>query len=206
MAGLTANAAWSSRLGRGVAAGQHRGELWQKSSPAVAALAHHLLDASAYDTRIAAEVKQFDPTQRFPTPRKSAALDRYSQFGIYAAPGKPCSIPARPRTHQSRRAGVFLGSGIGGWPPRKPVQKPHCRGAGRLSPFTIPMAHPDMASGLFSCTTNARPELRHLSACATGNHAIGEAWRTIKWATRNHVRRQHRSQPSCRWASAASAR
>jgi 3-oxoacyl-[acyl-carrier-protein] synthase II len=55
------------------------------------------------------------------------------------------------------------------------------RGPGRMSPFTIPMLISNMASGLFSMYNNLRgPNFATCSACATANHAIGEAWRTIK--------------------------
>ncbi|HYG34425.1 MAG TPA: beta-ketoacyl-ACP synthase II, partial [Clostridia bacterium] len=78
--------------------------------------------------------------------------------------------------------GVFLGSGIGGL---ETVTDQHKilleRGPGRLSPFMIPMLISNMASGLFSMYHGLRgPNFATCSACATANHALGEAWRTIK--------------------------
>jgi 3-oxoacyl-[acyl-carrier-protein] synthase II len=78
--------------------------------------------------------------------------------------------------------GVFIGSGIGGL---ETVTEQHTilleRGPGRLSPFMIPMLISNMASGVFSMYHNFRgPNFATCSACATANHALGEAWRTIK--------------------------
>jgi 3-oxoacyl-[acyl-carrier-protein] synthase II len=78
--------------------------------------------------------------------------------------------------------GVFIGSGIGGL---ETVTIQHKilleRGPGRLSPFMIPMLISNMASGLVSMYHNLRgPNFATCSACATANHALGEAWRTIK--------------------------
>src|SRR6202012_490739 len=78
--------------------------------------------------------------------------------------------------------GVIIGSGIGGL---KTTAEQHNvlveRGPGRLSPFMIPMLISNMASGLFSMFYNLRgPNFATVSACATANHAIGEAWRAIK--------------------------
>jgi len=78
--------------------------------------------------------------------------------------------------------GVFIGSGIGGL---ETVTIQHTilleRGPSRLSPFMIPMLISNMASGVFSMYHNLRgPNFATCSACATANHALGEAWRTIK--------------------------
>jgi len=78
--------------------------------------------------------------------------------------------------------GVIIGSGIGGLTTTTEQHKILLeRGPGRLSPFMIPMLISNMASGLFSMYQNLRgPNFSTCSACATANHAIGEAWRTIK--------------------------
>jgi 3-oxoacyl-[acyl-carrier-protein] synthase II len=77
---------------------------------------------------------------------------------------------------------VFIGSEIGGL---RTIEEQHTillnRGPSRLSPFLIPMLILNMASGLFSMFYRLRgPNLATCTACATSNHAIGEAWRTIK--------------------------
>ncbi len=80
--------------------------------------------------------------------------------------------------------GVIIGSGIGGLETTTLQHKILLeRGPGRLSPFMIPMLISNMAAGLFSMYQNLRgPNFATCSACATANHAIGEAWRTIKMA------------------------
>jgi 3-oxoacyl-[acyl-carrier-protein] synthase II len=139
-------------------------------------------DASAFDTKIAGEVKNFDPTPAFPSPKEVRRTDRYSQFGIYAAwsalKDSGLSLDAENRDE----IGVILGSGIGGLATTTDqLNILLSRGPSRVSPFTIPMLIGNMASGLVSMYFNLRgPNFATCSACATANHAIGEAWRTIK--------------------------
>ena len=139
-------------------------------------------DASQFDTQIAAEVKNFDPAPAFPSPKEVRRTDRYSQFGIYA--GWQALRDAGIDLERVNRdeIGVFLGSGIGGLQTTAEQHKVLLeRGPGRLSPFMIPMLILNIASGLFSMYYKLRgPNFATCSACATSNHAIGEAWRTIK--------------------------
>jgi 3-oxoacyl-[acyl-carrier-protein] synthase II len=139
-------------------------------------------DASAYDTRIAAEVKNFDPAPAFPSPKEVRRTDRYSQFGIYAAWQALKDSGLDLEKADRDQIGVFIGSGIGGLRTTTEQHKILLeRGPGRLSPFMIPMLISNMASGLVSMYFNLRgPNYATCSACATANHAIGEAWRTIK--------------------------
>jgi 3-oxoacyl-[acyl-carrier-protein] synthase II len=139
-------------------------------------------DASAYDTQIAAQVKDFDPVPAFPSPKEVRRTDRYSQFGVYAS-WKALQDSGLDLTKTSPdEVGVFLGSGIGGLQTTSEQLKILLeRGPGRLSPFMIPMLISNMASGLVSMYLNLRgPNFATCSACATANHALGEAWRTIK--------------------------
>jgi 3-oxoacyl-[acyl-carrier-protein] synthase II len=139
-------------------------------------------DAASFDTQIAGEVKNFDPAPAFPSPKEIRRTDRYSQFGIYA--GWQALKDSGLELGQENRdeIGVIIGSGIGGL---HTTAEQHDilikRGPGRLSPFMIPMLISNMASGLFSMYNNLRgPNFATCSACATANHAIGEAWRAIK--------------------------
>jgi 3-oxoacyl-[acyl-carrier-protein] synthase II len=139
-------------------------------------------DPSSFDTQIAAEVKNFDPTPAFPSPKEVRRTDRYSQFGVFAAWQALRDSGLDLDKIDRDEAGVFIGSGIGGL---ETVTIQHKvlldRGPGRLSPFMIPMLISNMASGVFSMYQNLRgPNFATCSACATSNHAIGEAWRTIK--------------------------
>jgi len=139
-------------------------------------------DAAAFDTQIAAEIKDLDVSPAFPSPKDVRRTDRYSQFGVYAAWQAIKDSGIDLGKVNLDECGVFLGSGIGGL---KTVTEQHAillqRGPGRLSPFMIPMLISNMASGLVSMFFNLRgPNFATCSACATANHAIGEAWRTIK--------------------------
>jgi 3-oxoacyl-[acyl-carrier-protein] synthase II len=139
-------------------------------------------DASAYATQIAGEVKSFDLSPAFPSPKEIRRADRYSQFGIYAAWSALKDSGLELDKENVDEIGVFLGSGIGGLATTTEQHKTLLeRGPGRMSPFTIPMLISNMASGLVSMYFNLRgPNFATCSACATANHAIGEAWRTIK--------------------------
>jgi 3-oxoacyl-[acyl-carrier-protein] synthase II len=139
-------------------------------------------DASAFATQIAGEVKNFDPTPAFPSPKEIRRTDRYSQFGVYAAWSALKDSGLELEKENLDEIGVFLGSGIGGLATTSEQHKVLLdRGPGRMSPFTIPMLIGNMASGLVSMYFNLRgPNFSTCSACATANHAIGEAWRTIK--------------------------
>ncbi len=139
-------------------------------------------DAAAFDTQIAGEVKNFDPAPAFPSPKEIRRTDRYSQFGVYAAWSALKDSGLELEKENLDEIGVFLGSGIGGLHTTTEQHKILLqRGPGRMSPFTIPMLISNMASGLISMYFNLRgPNFATCSACATANHAIGEAWRTIK--------------------------
>src|SRR5882672_8828612 len=139
-------------------------------------------DSSPFDTHIAGEVKNFDPTAAFPSPKEIRRTDRFSQFGVYA--GHQALLDSGLDLEKENRdeIGVIIGSGIGGLKTTADQLNVLLdRGPGRVSPFTIPMLISNMASGLFSMYNNLRgPNFATCSACSTANHAIGEAWRAIK--------------------------
>jgi 3-oxoacyl-[acyl-carrier-protein] synthase II len=139
-------------------------------------------DAAGYDCQIAAEVKNFDPNPAFPSPKEVRRTDRFAQLGIYAAYQALRDSGLDLEKVNRDRVGAFIGSGIGGL---HTVEEQHkillAKGPNRLSPFMIPMLILNMASGIFSMHYKLRgPNLATCSACATANHAIGEAWRTLK--------------------------
>ncbi|MDB6038294.1 MAG: fabF [Verrucomicrobiales bacterium] len=139
-------------------------------------------DASMYDCQIAAEVKNFDPTASFPSPKEIRRTDRFTQFGVVA--GHQALVDSGLDLNIANRdeIGVFIGSGIGGLQTTGEQHKILlAKGPGRVSPFMIPMLILNMASGIFSMYYKLRgPNVATCSACATATHAIGEAWRTIK--------------------------
>lgn len=139
-------------------------------------------DPAQFDTQIAGEVKNFDPVPAFPSPKDVRRTDRFCQFGVYAGWRAIQDSGLDLTKVNLDEVGVFVGSGIGGL---TTVTEQHAillqRGPGRLSPFMIPMLISNMASGLISMYHNLRgPNFATCSACATSNHALGEAWRTIK--------------------------
>ncbi len=139
-------------------------------------------DPTPFDAQIAAEVKEFDPTPAFPSPKEARRTDRYSQFGILAAWQALRDSGLDLNKTNPEEVGAFIGSGIGGLQTTSEQLKVLLeRGPGRLSPFMIPMLISNMASGLVSMYYNLRgPNFATCSACATASHALGEAWRTIK--------------------------
>jgi len=139
-------------------------------------------DPTGYDSQIAGEVKNFDPTPAFPNPKELRRTDRFSQFAIYAAHHAIKDSGLDLSKENPDAIGVFIGSGIGGL---ATTEEQHTvllqKGPNKMSPFVIPMLILNMASGLVSMYYKLRgPNMATCTACATSSHAIGEAWRTIK--------------------------
>jgi len=144
-------------------------------------------DSTPFDTQIAGEVKNFDPSAAFPSPKDARRSDRFSQFGVFAAHQALIDSGLDLERTNRDEVGVFIGSGIGGL---ETTANQHSillnKGPGRLSPFMIPMLILNMASGFFSMFYKLRgPNVATCSACATSTHAVGEAWRTLKMGDAN---------------------
>ena len=140
-------------------------------------------DASRYDCRIAAEVKNYDPAPYFDNPKDLRRADRYTALMFGAAKMAMADSGADLSTLDLTRFGCMLGSGIGGL---RTLEIQHAiiteKGPHRVSPFMIPMMISNMASGMISMDLGLQgPNMAHVSACATANNAIGEAWRIIKF-------------------------
>ncbi|MBN1522009.1 MAG: beta-ketoacyl-ACP synthase II, partial [Candidatus Aureabacteria bacterium] len=140
-----------------------------------------LFDAKDFDSRIAGEVKNFDPSLWLD--RKSIRkTDRFVHFAIAGAKQAIQDAGLEITEANADRVGVFIGSGIGGI---ETIERQHKiyleKGPGRLSPFLIPMLLIDLAPGCVSIETGARgPNLSIVTACATGTHSIGEAFESIR--------------------------
>ena len=138
-------------------------------------------DTEGFACKIAGEVKNFDTAEAFPSPKEVRRTDRFAQFGIHA--GWQALNDSKLNLEQVNRdrVGAMIGSGIGGLATLETQHKTLLdRGPGRMSPFFIPMMILNMASGMFSLYHGLRgPNVATCSACATANHAIGEAWRTL---------------------------
>ncbi|MFT4626141.1 MAG: 3-oxoacyl-[acyl-carrier-protein] synthase II [Myxococcota bacterium] len=140
--------------------------------------------------QVAAEVNGFDPVERFGR-RDTRRLGRFMQFAL-AAGDEAMGAAGYDRTGDwpdPERFGIYVGSGIGGFPEI-------CAGADvvsqegvrRLSPFFIPTSLINLAAGQLAIRLGAQgPSLCVATACAVGNHAIGEAWRVIRDGTADVV-------------------
>lgn len=142
-------------------------------------------DTSEYRTQIAGEVKDFDISKHMSV-KDARRLDLFCQYAVAAADeamesaGLPKEL--RESSIDHTRAGVLVGSGIGGL---KTLEDQHAillsRGPGKVSPLLIPMMIGDMASGALSMRYGAQgPNMGIVTACASACHSMGEAFWMIK--------------------------
>lgn len=138
-------------------------------------------DASDYPSRIAGEVRDFDPHQ-FVDKRDARRMDRYSQFAVAAAKMAIEDSDLDVGSEDAGRIAVVAGSGIGGIETFvTEFEKLYVLGPTRVSPVFIPMMISNMAAGQISIICGVRgPNLSVATACATSSHAIGEAARIIR--------------------------
>lgn len=138
-------------------------------------------DATDYPTRIAAEVKDFDPLQ-YIDKKEVRRTDLFVQYAIAAAKMALEDAEIQINEENADRIGVYIGSGIGGL---QTLEDQHSvlleKGPKRVSPFFIPMMIGNMAAGLVSIHTGAKgPNSSAVTACATGSNSIGDAFRLIQ--------------------------
>lgn len=140
-----------------------------------------LFDTANFKTKLAAEVKNYNPTDYF-EPKQAKRLDRSSQFAIIAAREAVKNSGITKENTNFERVGIFVSSGIGGL---RTIQE-QCevyvnKGNNRISPMFIPMSIANMPSGNVSIEFGFKGEsMSILTACASSTHAIGEAYKTIK--------------------------
>jgi 3-oxoacyl-[acyl-carrier-protein] synthase II len=141
-----------------------------------------LFDASGFDSQIAGEVKGFNPKDYGITPRDLRRTDRFVQYAIAASKqaieGAGLDLGREDKT----RIGVLIGSGIGSL---QVIEREHRvllkSGPSRVSPFLIPMLIVNEASGWVAITFGFRgPNSCVATACASGSHAIGDAFKIIE--------------------------
>ena len=140
-------------------------------------------DTTGYDCKIGGEIRNFDPKPIFNNPKEHKRTDRFTHFAMAAAKGAMADANFDLEKVDRDRFGVMVSSGIGGL---KTLEDQHSalvnKGPDRVSAFTIPMLIGNMASGLISMEWGLRgPNMCIVTACATSNNAIGEAWRIIKF-------------------------
>lgn len=138
-------------------------------------------DASDLATRIAAEVRDFDPKEHFGH-KEARRLDRFMQFAVVAVEEAIADAGLVINEGNSEQIGVVIGTGIGGISTLvSQVQVLEKHGPRRVSPFFIPMILPDSAAGQVAITFGIKgPNMAITTACATGLNAIGEAAEMIR--------------------------
>ena len=138
-------------------------------------------DTTGFDTRIAGEVKGFDPEEHLER-KEARRMDRFAQLAAVAAQEACRQAQLDPRSGDPYRVGVIIGSGIGGIITLSQQQEVLSqRGPRRVSPFLIPMMLADMASAQVSMVTGAMGANYCLvSSCSSGADALGQGWEMVR--------------------------
>jgi len=138
-------------------------------------------DASQHKTKFACEVKDFDPAALFGG-REARRMDRFTQFALAAARQALENSALAVDDSNRDRIGVVVGSGIGGIGTlAEQVAVLAEKGPDRVSPFLVPMMISDTAAGMTAIHLGLRgPNMAVVTACASGNNAIGEATEMIR--------------------------
>jgi 3-oxoacyl-[acyl-carrier-protein] synthase II len=143
----------------------------------------HAFDPSRLQARIAGEVKDLDSSGILDR-KEQRRTDRYIQLGLVAARQAMdgAGLPERMDGEEAERTGVIMGTGLGGVGTLvEGISINATRGPDRISPFLIPMGIPNVGAGQVAISFGMTgPNFTTVSACATGGHAIGEAWETIR--------------------------
>lgn len=138
-------------------------------------------DASAFNSQIAGQINNFDPSE-FLDKKEARRLERFIQFAIAASQLalKDAALTISP--DNAEEIGVIIGSGIGGLRIlEEQARNLHEKGPAKISPFTVPYMIADMAAGYVSIKSGAKgPNSCVVTACASGTHSIGEAYKTIQ--------------------------
>jgi len=140
-----------------------------------------LFDASRHSTHFAAEVKGFDPLN-WVEKKDVKKMDRFIQFAVAAADFAVADAGLKIGPAEAEMIGVYIGSGIGGF---ATIEREHetlmKEGPRRISPFFIPAAIVNLASGWVSIRTGAKgPNSATCTACTTSAHAVGDSFRLIQ--------------------------
>jgi len=138
-------------------------------------------DPTGFDTQIAAEVKGFVP-ENFIDKREIKRMDIFIQYAMAASIMATEDSQLKITPQNADRVGVVVGAGLGGLTTIESFHKILMeKGPGRISPFFIPALIVNEAPGQISMRFGAKgPNSSVVTACATGNHNIGDAWRMIQ--------------------------
>ena len=140
-----------------------------------------LFDTSTFKTKLAAEVKNYNPLDYFEA-KQAKRLDRVSQFALIAAREAFKDSKMTEENTDFDRVGIFVSSGIGGLITiQNQCETNMQKGNNRISPMFIPMSIANMPAGNISIELGLKGEsISIVTACASSTHAIGEAYRNIK--------------------------
>ena len=138
-------------------------------------------DASAFDSRIAGEVKGFDPTHYIEA-KEARRMEKFAQYAVAVAKQAVVDSKLELSNEDTHRIGVLIGSGIGSLRIIEEEHKVYMeKGPSRLSPFLIPMLIVNEAAGQVSIALGLKgPNSCVATACASGSHALGDAFRVIQ--------------------------
>lgn len=134
------------------------------------------------ELNVFADVKEFDPSE-YIDKKERRRIDLMSQYAVFAAKKALEDSGSDFKDLDPYRCGVIIGSGIGGMhTTEEQIQTYHNKGNGRVSVFTIPMMIGNMAAGTVAIKTGFKGvNYCPVSACSSGAHAVGEAFRAIKY-------------------------
>lgn len=140
-------------------------------------------DVTNFSSKIDAEVKNFEPSL-FINPKETKRMDRFVQFAVAASKMALSDSGLDLEKENRNRIGVLIGSGIGGLYIIEEQHKTYlAKGPSRISPFLIPMLIVNMAPGQVSISLGLKgPNSCVATACASGGHALGDAFRIIQRA------------------------
>jgi len=139
-------------------------------------------DASTFPTRIAGEIRDFDPAE-FVAAKDVKKMDPFIHYGIAASVQALADAGLKPHEHDEERIGVAVGAGIGGIATiEKTAITYHEHGQRKISPFFVPSSIINMASGNLSIMLGLKgPNIACVTACTTSTHNIGLAMRMIQY-------------------------
>lgn len=169
-------------LGPVTSIGIGKEEYWNSLIEGKSGISHITkFDTEGYTTTIGSEVKEFDP-EKYIDKKEAKRMDRFAQFAIAGTQLALEDSGLDLDNIDKRRVGVILGSGVGGI---ETLEAEHTklmkRGAKRVSPFFIPMMISNMGPGQITMLYGFKgPSFTITTACASGNHAIGESFRMIQ--------------------------
>ena len=139
-------------------------------------------DTADYKVKLAAEVKDFDPKQ-YMDPKAAKRMEKFCQFAVCAAKEAIEDAGLNMEQEDPFRVGVSVGSGIGSLQSvEREYSKMLQKGPNRVNPLLVPLMISNMAAGNVSIQFGMRGKcINVVTACATGTHSIGEAFRTIQY-------------------------